>query len=182
MSEPRALPRKDLFSELFKPQTDLASVLLRLGLAAIFVVHGFIKLMQDKPLSDDLSLTGWLALGWAELVCGLMLAIGLLSRPAGAVLFGLQTGAIILVTRGGALTGLAITKHGADFKQVGPEYNLVLMVMCLAVVLLGSGSLSVDSILWSRWRRRHKQTGTESVAAEPAQPVAAAAGQGLPVG
>ena len=62
-----------MFEKLLTPKVDLATLLLRVGLAAIFVVHGYIKISQDYPLIEDVSLGTQVAIGWMELICGVAL-------------------------------------------------------------------------------------------------------------
>jgi uncharacterized membrane protein YphA (DoxX/SURF4 family) len=143
-----------VFTKLLKPQPDMASLLLRAGLAAIFIVHGAIKVRQDFVLLKDLSMAQQQALGWAELILGLLLLVGLLSRLSALGIIVLQAGAIFVQTGKHALEGLTITHEGADFMRVGPEFNLVLITMSLALIVLGSGSMSVDYLIWSWWRAR----------------------------
>jgi len=145
-----------MLSNLLAPKVDFASLILRLGLAAIFLVHGAFKIAQDDSLIPDyLTWEGQNIVGWAELICGGLLAVGLLSRLAALVLIVLQVGAIAIVTGPGALTGPPILKQGADFRKVGPEYNMALITMCLAVMLLGSGLVSLDHLL-KNWLQRQK--------------------------
>jgi uncharacterized membrane protein YphA (DoxX/SURF4 family) len=172
-----ALPR-DLSSLLLQPQADLASLALRFGLAAIFVVHGYIKVTQDHQLFNYLSVSEQMAVGWAELIAGLLLLVGLLSRLSAVVLFALQTGAIIVETGRYAMKGLTITQRGADYMKVGPEYNMVLMIMALGVFLLGSGRLSLDRWVWAWWRRR----GQAAMARTLGGLATPTPGQGAPTG
>jgi uncharacterized membrane protein YphA (DoxX/SURF4 family) len=155
-----------MLANLLKPKADLASLILRWGLAALFLVHGFFKLVQQQPLMPLLSPSTEMAVGWAELLCGLALALGLLSRLAAAVVIALQVAAIVLVTGKLALLGPDITATGADYTKVGPEYNLLVIVACVAVILLGSGVVSLDHLLVRLWRRRRQA---------PAEPAAIAA-------
>jgi putative oxidoreductase len=164
--------RRDLTSLLLQPQADLASVLLRLGLAAIFVVHGAIKVTQDHQLFNYLSVAEQAMVGWAELIAGLLLAVGLFSRLSAVVLVLLQAGAIVVETGRYAMKGLTITQRGADYTKVGPEYNLVLITMALAVILLGSGRMSLDTWLWKWLRRKQHRTAAAPAAVEPTKPAA----------
>jgi uncharacterized membrane protein YphA (DoxX/SURF4 family) len=147
-----------MLANWLKPQVDLAALLLRLGLAAIFCVHGGFKVVQTLPLLDELTLASQTALGWTELICGILLALGLLSRLSALVLAALQVGAIILFTGHLALRGPMIGPRSADYTVVGPEYNLVLIAMCLCVVLLGSGAISVDRCLVNWWASKKATT------------------------
>lgn len=147
-----------MFAKLLKPQTDWAGLILRLGLAAIFGVHGYFKLRQDIPMIPDTSLELQIAVGWGEMLCGLALMIGLLSRVAAIGIIVIQVGAIVRLTGQHALSGLDIENKGADYFRVGPEYNVVLICMALAVVLIGSGKISVDSFLSSLCCGKNSET------------------------
>ena len=78
--------------------------------------------------------------------------LGLLSRLAALLIIAIQVTAISLITGYHAMEGLKITKQGVDWMRAGPEYNLVLIVMCLAVILLGSGAMSLDALIFGRGR------------------------------
>jgi len=143
-----------MLSKMLAPKLDLAALILRFGLAAIFIVHGYFKVIQFYPLREEMSLELQTAVGWGELIFGLMLAVGLLSRIAALGLIPLQIGAVVLITGKHAMEGLTIRATGADYAKVGPEFNLVLIAMCLAVALLGGGAVSLDHFLWKMWQQR----------------------------
>jgi uncharacterized membrane protein YphA (DoxX/SURF4 family) len=141
-----------MFAKLLKPQVDLAALFLRLGLAAIFIAHGMIKVLQDLPLRPDvMSMHMQTVVGWIELIAGSALLFGIFSRLASLALIVLQVGAIVLITGQYALRGPVVERTGADYTRVGPEFNLVLITMCLSVMVLGSGALSLDHCLRSWW-------------------------------
>jgi uncharacterized membrane protein YphA (DoxX/SURF4 family) len=144
-----------MLATLRKPQVDWAALVLRLGLAAIFMVHGAIKLAQQFPMREEMTMEVQTAVGWVELICGAALALGLFSRLAALAMIVTQVAAIVLITGKFALQGPLMERTGADFTRVGPEYNGVLIAMCLAVMLLGSGVLSMDHCL-VRWMNRNK--------------------------
>jgi uncharacterized membrane protein YphA (DoxX/SURF4 family) len=100
----------------------------------------FIKRHPDpRALHLDSSLQ--LLVAWGELVGGIALLLGLLTRLAAAGLIIIQIGAICTVT----------FQHGfASLGGAGYEYNIALIAMCLALVLLGGGALAVDRRLWRR--------------------------------
>jgi uncharacterized membrane protein YphA (DoxX/SURF4 family) len=166
-----------MLTNLAAPKVDLATFLLRLALAGIFIVQGVFKIVQDRPLLEEiplfgglyLTMTAQLVVGWTELVCGAALAVGLLSRLAALGLIPLQVGAIYFFTGKLALEGPEITAKGANFLRVGPEYNIFLILVCLAVILLGSGALSLDHFLGSLWSGK-KEAGVAASAQKPAQP------------
>jgi uncharacterized membrane protein YphA (DoxX/SURF4 family) len=145
-----------MFAYLLKPHNDLASLVIRLGLAAIFIFHGYIKLGMGEgsnwtDLFDDTTQT---AVAWGEVVAGFALLIGFLSRLASIGIIVIMTGAIWHVTYK-EFVDMGLKKTGLDFHKVGFEYNIAIIVMCLAIVFLGSGWASLDHCLF---RRRKKST------------------------
>jgi uncharacterized membrane protein YphA (DoxX/SURF4 family) len=152
-----------VLDRLFKPHVDLGCLILRWMIAAIVVVHGVYKVVQTAPLVEQLSpLSRQMTVGWIEIVAGGMLAVGLFSRLAALALIPLQVGAIVLITGKDALRGLSISATGADYTKVGPEFNLAVIAMCLAVILMGSGAVSIDHFLWMASRGKKPQTATQT--------------------
>jgi uncharacterized membrane protein YphA (DoxX/SURF4 family) len=99
------------------------------------------------------------AVTWGEILGGVALILGVLTRLAALGLMVIQLGAIYFVTRQLGLTGEA---------GVGYEYNLVLIAACLALVILGAGAWSVDRFLhWGRKEPRQQEAAAQ-------QPVATA--------
>ncbi len=86
-----------------------------------------------------------LAVAWGELLSGFALLIGMLTRLSALAMVVIQAGAIATTTWS---RGFSVAEGG------GYEYNLALLVMCLAVALSGGGSLSLDQWLSSRRKRR----------------------------
>jgi putative oxidoreductase len=119
-------------------------LLLRLGLAAVFLYHGTDLVSKDLGAGWNPNLPGpaQVAVAWGELLGGLAMALGLLTRLAALGLIVIMAGAIVLVH----------APHGFDIQKHGWEYNFVLIVVAVAVFLLGSGPFGVDR--WLRFRRR----------------------------
>ncbi len=162
-------------SEGFVKNT-LAPLLLRLALAAIFIYHGLNLVVGYTPdefvrhwLDNNLNLDGgganewgatWMnaaaakqqtqppaaavqmAVAWGELVGGLALVLGLLTRVAAVGLIIIMAGAIATVH----------WPHGFDLSKGGYEYNMLIVVVCLVLVLAGPGNAAVD-----RFFRRNRQ-------------------------
>ena len=153
---------------LLTPRPDLASLVLRLGLAAIFIPHGWIKLdvamNSAAPLISGVSRTTQGAVGLAELACGLMMLVGLGTRVAAVVLAAVQVGAVLLVTGDKVPLEIKSNAQRAEYLSIGPEYNLVLGLMCLAVLVLGSGCYSLDHLIKTRWLARRANRSPEPVA------------------
>ncbi len=138
--------------DLFKPHVQLGSFLLRLGLAAIFIFHGYLKLAQGggRAWNDTLPETTQLAVAWGETICGLALLIGLFSRLAAIGLTVIMVGAIVVQTGRFDFIHLAYLRPNPAAVPTGAEYNFALIIMCLAVLALGSGMVSLDYLLFGR--------------------------------
>ena len=142
-----------MFSKLISPNNlnekydDMALALLRLfiGLTMAFA-HGLGKLPPSEMLVGGVSSLGfpvpeffaWCA-GLAEFVGGILLAIGLLTRPAaGFVVF--------------TMVVAAFGVHGADpFQQ--KEMSLLYLFSSLFFVIHGAGRWSVDHILSKKCKK-----------------------------
>jgi putative oxidoreductase len=135
-------------------KNTLVPLILRLGLAAIFVYHGLHKVTGEgnemgaawaREMKDQAPQTAvQIAVAWGELLGGVALALGFLTRLAALGIAAIMVGAIYTVHG----------KHGFSLQQGGYEYNFAILVMCAAVFLLGSGTLAVDR--WFRIRRKAK--------------------------
>jgi uncharacterized membrane protein YphA (DoxX/SURF4 family) len=100
------------------------------------------------------------AVAWGEVVGGVLLLLGLLTRLAALAMVVIQLGAIYFVTGPfGMMRG----------PGVGYEYNLCLVVMCLCLVIMGGGGWSIDHFLhWGRGgseKTTARPSPTESVTA-----------------
>lgn len=128
----------------------IVPLLLRLALAAIFIFHGLA--MVSGP--DNAWGAAWnrgtgappapaqLAAAWGELIGGIALAVGFLTRLAAAGIIVIMIGAIATVH----------WPNGFDISKGGFEYNFAIIIMCLCLVLGGPGPFAVDRVL--RLRRR----------------------------
>jgi putative oxidoreductase len=120
----------------------LAPLLLRLGLAVVFIFHGMQKLLPDQSWgvgwNPGLHVAVQAAVAWGEFLGGVALAIGFLTRLAALGIVAIMVGAIVTVHG----------QHGFALANKGYEYNFVLIVMALAVALLGSGVLGLDRLLF----------------------------------
>jgi putative oxidoreductase len=144
----------NLAALLYPVQSRTASaglLLVRLATGLLLVPHGYAKASGGVTmLAAGLAQKGFPAptlLAWcatlAELVGGLMLALGLLTRPAAAVV------AFNMVVAWASM-------HLADFLKIGGpggsafEYPFLLSLNALALVIAGGGRYSLDAVLFGR--------------------------------
>ena len=135
-----------MFRKIINTSSTWVTVPLRLALAAVFMAHGAQKVLGSfggkgfnafiaGPAPFSFMRPAWLwlaAAALAELVGGLLILLGLLTRVAAFFLV------CVMVT---AIVG----KHwGSFFAPVGMEYPMSLLAMCLALLIAGGGQLSVD--------------------------------------
>lgn len=123
------------------------SLALRIVLGAIFIVHGLPKLKNLKGTADMVTSIGFRpGMFWAfmlaasEFFGGILLVVGLASRVAAAFLviaMLVATGAKIFVWK------IPFTKG----QEAGWEYDAMLLAGLVAVLLLGSGNISVDQMM-----------------------------------
>jgi putative oxidoreductase len=127
----------------FLESTDLATLVLRLFIGILFVIHGWPKMKNPKQAAGWVKSTGWAwAAGFAyaftalEFFGGLALIVGFLTRIA-AILFVLEMLATTIFAR---------MKLGKKLMG-GWETDLLFLVGALALVFLGAGAWSVDALV-----------------------------------
>ena len=115
---------------------DLGLLLIRLGLAAVFIVHGWAKLQNIEGTAGFFSSLGlgmfWVYLvAYVELLGGLAMLTGFLARKAGLLLAIDMFFAIYLVSWSRGFSG-------------GYEFELLLLLTSLAIFLSGPGKYSLS--------------------------------------
>lgn len=144
------------------PAVDLATLVVRMALAWIFIYYGAAKLFGAFPASGGPhgihetaifmsqgahlrpgELFAVLA-GVTELGGGIAMALGLCTRLAGLALFGDMVMAIITVT---GTEGLNPTSG------TGYQLNLAIAGLALVAALIGAGRFSVDALIAHAWGR-----------------------------
>ncbi|MEM3063976.1 MAG: DoxX family protein [Candidatus Nitrosotenuis sp.] len=111
---------------------------IRLALGVIFIVHGIGKL--DPMFGGFLSQIGLpsemqIPIALAEIVPGMLVMCGVLSRISSSLLSIVLLGAIFYVKKASGLTG-----------QTGVELELILLAANLAVIVTGPGKISVSHL------------------------------------
>ncbi|MFK7160393.1 DoxX family protein [Marinospirillum sp. MEB164] len=145
--------RSNWIKTLLSTPAQWGSLMLRVPAGVIFMAHGAQKLfgafggyglegtgqwMASIGLEPGYLMA--LAAGSAEFFGGLALLIGLLTRPAAAVLAVTMLVAIFAVH----------FEHGLFLSAGGYEFGLALLSMSAALVMIGGGRWSVDAVLSRR--------------------------------
>jgi putative oxidoreductase len=122
-------------------QRLVVPLLLRLGLAIIFIYHGLDLVGGEghnwgTTWNEHLPAAGQAVVAWGELIGGLALAVGFLTRLAAAGIAIIMIGAIATVH----------WPHGFDVRHGGFEYNFAILVMCAALIVGGGGTWAVDRL------------------------------------
>jgi putative oxidoreductase len=121
--------------------------LLRAALAAVFIYHGLDKVQQEKNFGgnwagDMLPMVLQFLVAWGELLCGVAIALGLLTRVAALGIIVIMVGAIFTVTG----------QKGFSMVGGGFEYNYVLILVAGALALTGAGTFSLDRVVQLKTR------------------------------
>jgi putative oxidoreductase len=138
---------------------DIAALVLRVVIGAMFLVYGGLKITgSDGGTSwytvenDSMSpiLQGLVA--WTEMLSGMALLLGLFTRVAAFALVIIMIGAISRVTWridfGTMEEVQRLIQH-----RIGYEYNVLIITICVALVTLGGGVLSLDHWLFRPGRK-----------------------------
>ena len=137
-------------------RVDWITTLSRVFCGIVFIVHGDPKIMNlsgtSTFFSENFGIPGWVAVPIAilEFFGGMLLVVGLASRIVGALFILEMVGAMVFVN----------FAAGWDVFEGGYEYNLALIILLLAVVMIGPGPLSVDRMI-RRGRKTEPSLGKE---------------------
>lgn len=118
---------------------DVVFMGLRSALGVIFIVHGIGKF--NPGFSNFLTSLGipvemQIPIALAELVPGILLIAGVLSRLSAALISIIMLGAIFLVKGAQSLTG-----------DKGVEIDLILLAAALVIMIVGPGRISIAHVI-----------------------------------
>jgi putative oxidoreductase len=134
---------------------DVSALLLRLAAGLIFLPHGYGKVFgaggpatfaQDMP-SYGLPVFLGYAAAYSELICAVLLLAGLLTRLDALLLACTMFVAAFVVQLPDALRDPQGGGNKLFAALRGIELPLALLAICLALLLLGGGRLSLDWVL-----------------------------------
>ena len=118
---------------------DVVFIGLRSAIGIIFVVHGMMKF--DPEFASYLPMMGLpvemqIPIALAELIPGILLILGVLSRLSASLLSIIMLGAIFHVKGAQSLTG-----------EMGVELDLILLASLLVIMIVGPGRISLAHII-----------------------------------
>lgn len=121
---------------------DLALLLLRIGLFAVFFVHSLPKIRKTEELAIGMGApkSAVLSLGIAEMVSAVLMLFGFSTGIAAIVIMIVMLGAIFM----------KIFKWNVNFKEsskVGWEFDFILLLVAVSVFLMGPGVISLQSYM-----------------------------------
>jgi putative oxidoreductase len=146
-----------MWRKLIDTNKQASPAILRLVLGVVFFAHGAQKVLGwwgGRGFSATLSgfehsgipaVFAFLAIA-AEFLGGIGLILGLLGRVAA---FGIACNMLVAIVKVHAPNGLFMN-WGGQQKGEGFEYHLLVLAMTAAIMIMGSGALSVDGALSRR--------------------------------
>ena len=144
-----AKPLVPALARLTESLSPYAEPLVRVATGLLLVPHGAQKLFgwfgghgiagTEQFFASKLGLPPWIAVlaGLIEFGGGLLLALGLVTRLAAALVVGLMTVAVIHVH----------LPNGFFWTQGGYEYPLLWGILALSFVIRGGGRFSLDALI-----------------------------------
>ena len=118
---------------------DVVFVGLRSAIGVIFILHGISKFspgFAENMPSMGLPAEIQIPIALAELVPGILITIGVLSRLSASVISIVMLGAIFIVKGASSITG-----------KGGVEIDLILLASVLTIMIVGPGRISLAQII-----------------------------------
>lgn len=136
-------------------RADIGMLILRIGVAFIFLAHGALNLTTDSEsintIMTGLGFPGGMAyvIGITEITSAVMMLAGVLVAYAAWVQIVIAAG-LVFIIKG---------PKGFNIDNGGYEYSLLILVASIAILLLGPGKF----VLEKRWGNRAKDLREEGV-------------------
>lgn len=118
---------------------DIVLMGLRSALGVIFILHGISKFnpgFAENLPNMGLPVEMQIPIALAELVPGILLIVGILSRLSSSVLSIIMLGAIFMIKGASSITG-----------KGGVELDLILLASALVVMIVGPGRISLAHVI-----------------------------------
>ncbi len=122
-----------------KVLNDVVFIGLRSAVGVIFILHGISKFspgfaenLPNMGLPAELQIP----IAMAELIPGILLIIGVLSRLSASMISIIMLGAIFLIKGASSITG-----------KGGVEFDLILLASALVIMIVGPGKISLAQII-----------------------------------
>ena len=119
---------------------DITQWGLRASIGAIFIVHSLKKFdpsWQEWLISIGIPPEMQLPIALAELIGGILLVVGVLTRVTGAIFAVILLGAIFHIR----------WENGFFVSKGGWEWDLVMLAVVLAIITAGPGRISISHIV-----------------------------------
>lgn len=124
---------------VFKPYGDVALLLLRLAIGAVFLYHGLGKWGAESTLMQVLS--------FVEPIAGIAILVGVVTELAALILAVVMLGAIYMKMTGFGQGAFDFAGTFAPQGGTGWEFDLMILVGCLVVLTMGAGRYAVDAMM-----------------------------------
>ena len=130
-------------------------LILRLALGAVFIAHGAQKVLAwwgGRGIEGfvghvvQMGFPAWMGYlaAYTELIGGIAIILGLLTRIAG---LGLVSTMAVAIWKVHGVHGLFLNGMCEPGRGNGYEYAMVLLAMSLCLVFTGAGKISIDSFI-----------------------------------
>jgi len=118
---------------------DIVFMGLRSALGVIFILHGISKFnpgFAENLPNMGLPVEMQIPIALAELVPGILILVGILSRLSASLISIIMLGAIFMVKGASSITG-----------KGGVELDLILLASALVIMIVGPGRISLAHII-----------------------------------
>ncbi len=155
--------------------SDIAVLILRVAVGLIFIPHGYSKIFgrggvasfaSDLPSYHIPTFLGYIA-AYAEFFGAILLIAGLLTRLDAFLLACTMAVAVVLVQLPDAMNDMPAGGNRFFAAMKGIELPLSLFAAATALVLLGGGKFSLDTVLRIRERIADRRSRIAGATVEP---------------
>lgn len=152
---------------------SIGLLILRLGIGGYLLTHGLGKLRMllagnFGQMGDPIGLGPVLSLilvTVAEFLGALLVMLGLATRFAAALIVVSMAVAAFVAHGSDPWTmerGYQLFMAGQSKSWASKEPALLYLIPSLALILTGAGKISLDALIWPRWRERRKAAAPKS--------------------